>query len=180
MAAAKGVTQRGERAREHRLRAMVDEHFPFVWRSLRAFGVFEADVDDAAQSVFWIASQKLDAIAYGKERSFLYSTARGVAANVRRSQKRRREDFEKHDTVDFDENPERRTEQSQARRQLDEVLSEMSEDLRTTFVLFELEELTMVEIAEMFDIPVGTAASRLRRAREEFRRLVALKFGEEP
>jgi RNA polymerase sigma-70 factor (ECF subfamily) len=51
---------------------------------------------------------------------------------------------------------------------LDEVLDAMTMDLRTVFVLFELEELPTAEIARLLEIPVGTAASRLRRAREEF------------
>jgi RNA polymerase sigma-70 factor (ECF subfamily) len=45
-------------------------------------------------------------------------------------------------------------------------------DLRAVFVLFELEELTMMEIATMSDIPPGTVASRLRRARQAFQEAV--------
>jgi len=51
---------------------------------------------------------------------------------------------------------------------LDEVLNRLPVDLRTVFVLHELEGLEVREIAEIEGIPVGTASSRLRRAREEF------------
>ena len=51
---------------------------------------------------------------------------------------------------------------------LDEVLQAMPIELRTVFVMSELEELTMAEIAEVESIPEGTVASRLRRARAEF------------
>jgi len=44
------------------------------------------------------------------------------------------------------------------------------------FVLFELEGMTTPEIAELIGIPLGTAASRLRRARETFRE-AASKLG---
>jgi RNA polymerase sigma-70 factor (ECF subfamily) len=44
----------------------------------------------------------------------------------------------------------------------------MSDDVRSVFVLFELEGLTAVEIAELMDVPVGTVASRLRRGRDLF------------
>src|SRR5579872_3279174 len=67
-----------------RFRGMVDSHFNFVWRYLRGLGVPEASVDDAAQHVFVVAAEKLDAIADGRERSFLVGTALGVAANARR------------------------------------------------------------------------------------------------
>jgi len=44
----------------------------------------------------------------------------------------------------------------------------MPEELSSVFVLFELEGMTSIEIAALLEIPVGTAASRLRRAREHF------------
>ena len=60
-----------------------------------------------------------------------------------------------------------------ARKLPDPNLSTMDMDLRTTFVLFELEGLSTPEIAQLAEIPLGTAASRLRRAREHFRESVA-------
>jgi len=157
--------------RDARLRAMVDAHFELIWRSLRGLGVPAANVDDAAQQVFWIASQKLDVIALGSERAFLFSTARGVAANARRARARSREqadDGTLEQMSDAALDPEQAAQKSQARQMLERILGEMNEDLRTVFVLFELEGLTSTEIAEVLSIPVGTAASRLRRAREEF------------
>ena len=53
------------------------------------------------------------------------------------------------------------------------ILDGMTLDLRTVFVLTELEGMTMPEVAALVEIPVGTAASRLRRAREAFRATVA-------
>jgi RNA polymerase sigma-70 factor (ECF subfamily) len=55
---------------------------------------------------------------------------------------------------------------------LQEVLDQMPLELRAVFVLYEIEELTMAEIAEAVGIPPGTAASRLRRARESFHAIV--------
>jgi len=49
----------------------------------------------------------------------------------------------------------------------------MPEDLRVAFVLFELEEMTMIEVSEVLGIPAGTVASRIRRARDVFRAAVA-------
>jgi len=40
------------------------------------------------------------------------------------------------------------------------------------FVLFELEEMSGEDIATLLDVPVGTVRSRLRLARESFRREV--------
>src|SRR5437016_1477964 len=77
-----------------RLRRMMEADFDFVWRALRGLGVPAANADDAAQQVFWIASRKLDAIAAGSERSFLFGTARGIAANARRARLRSRENVD--------------------------------------------------------------------------------------
>jgi RNA polymerase sigma-70 factor (ECF subfamily) len=55
----------------------------------------------------------------------------------------------------------------------DRVLAEMDPTLLTVFVLFEIEGLSTPEIAELVGVPLGTAASRLRRAREAFRAAAA-------
>ena len=47
-------------------------------------------------------------------------------------------------------------------------LDALPDDLRTVFVLFEVEEMASADIAAALDLPLGTVASRLRRAREAF------------
>ncbi len=46
------------------------------------------------------------------------------------------------------------------------------------FVLFELEELTGEQIAQTLEIPLGTVYSRLRLARQAFKRAVVHAAGE--
>ncbi len=159
-----------------RLRQMVDANFDFIWRTLRGLGVSSALADDATQQVFWIAARKIEAIAIGSERPFLFATARGVAANLRRAEGRRREQIDERAVarqIDESPDPEEAAATNQARKLLEELLHRMEEDLRTAFVLFELEGLTMSAIAELLCIPMGTVASRLRRARVEFDRETA-------
>ena len=55
-----------------------------------------------------------------------------------------------------------------ARGVLDQILNHMKPGLRDVFVLFEVEQLTMKEIAGVLELAPGTVASRLRRAREIF------------
>lgn len=154
-----------------RFRDLVDAHFAFVWRSLRGLGVPHAAADDAAQQVFLVALTKIDAIAAGSERSFLFGTALGVAANARRADARRREVPDEDAVaarVDPAPGPEDVVRDKEARAALDAILGAMPIDLTSVFVLFELEGFTMVEIAGLLDLAPGTVASRLRRAREEF------------
>jgi RNA polymerase sigma-70 factor, ECF subfamily len=153
-----------------RFARVVDQHFDFIWRLLRRLGVPAGDADDAAQEVFLVASRKLDLIHDGSERSFLFGTALRIAAKAA-EQRRRRSELDKIAAEDEPVSPaapDELLERRRARELLDEILEAMPLDLRVVFVLFELEELTMAEIASMLGVPNGTAASRLRRAREEF------------
>ncbi|WP_080682476.1 RNA polymerase sigma factor [Sorangium cellulosum] len=162
---------------EARLRALVAEHHGAIWRLLRRLGVPTAELEDGVLEVFWVASRRLPDIELGSERSFLYQTALRVAGHARRSQRRRREvlvpeeDLAIH--VDVGALPDEIADRKRLRVLLDRVLDAMPEDLRTVFVLFELEELSGPEIAEWLMIPEGTVKSRLRRAREEFERVLA-------
>lgn len=154
-----------------RFRGLVDAYFDFIWRSLRGLGVPSAGLDDAAQQVFWVAAQKLAVIAPGSERSFLFQTARGIAANLHRARSRSRELLDENAIaalVDTAPNPEQLASSKQASELLALFLEALPEDLRTVFILFELEGVTTAEMAEMLDLPMGTVASRLRRGREEF------------
>lgn len=150
--------------------ALVEEQADFVWRSLRRLGVPEASVDDAVQQVFLVAAQKFDRITSGRERAFLFSVAMNVASHARRTLARRREvlDGTPLDVVDPRPSADVELDDKRARALLDEVLETMPLDLRTVFVLVELEEMTMIEVAEVLSLPQGTVASRLRRARDEF------------
>jgi RNA polymerase sigma-70 factor (ECF subfamily) len=156
------------------LRALVEAHGDFVWRSLRRLGVPESLADDATQQVFLTTARKVDRIEHGRERAFLFATLSHVAAHVRRTLARKREvAYEAIDeAADPSTRPDVLLEARQARALLDVALDSLSLEHRIVFVLFELEELTAVEIAELTGLPVGTVASRLRRARDEFRKAV--------
>jgi RNA polymerase sigma-70 factor, ECF subfamily len=158
-----------------RLRAIVDAHFDFIWRSLRRLGVAEHSVDDAAQQVWIVAARKLAAIPPGQERAFLFGTALRVASDARRSTSRRREvlaDVDDDGPIDHAPHADQQLDDRRARALLDDVLEALPIDLRAVFVLFELEELPVAEIAALVGIPVGTASSRLRRARAEFQQII--------
>jgi RNA polymerase sigma-70 factor (ECF subfamily) len=158
--------------RRDRLRSLFEEHAAFVARTLRRLGVPDADVEDALQEVFLVAQSKLHVIETGKESAFLFGVARSRASTVRRSISRtvRRIDRVQDgvETVESSPDSGQRVEIEHARAVLDTVLDTLPFDLRTVLVLHELEELEVAEIAVLLEIPTGTVASRLRRAREKF------------
>jgi RNA polymerase sigma-70 factor, ECF subfamily len=152
-----------------RLRQLLDQHFREVWRVLRRLGVPSSTVDDAAQQVFIVAAQKLSQVRPGSERAFLVSTAVRVAANARRAASAREvADASAADQIDPTPSAEALLDEKRLRILLDRVLDALPDELRSVFVLFELEGLSASQIAELLEIPPGTVASRLRRAREQF------------
>jgi len=157
-------------AQKVKLRRLVDDHFAGVWRFLRHLGVPEHLVDDAAQDVFLVAARRFDEILPGREHSFLFGTAFKVAQAARREFLRSRpiDDADVDETVDTAPTPEQQLDEKQAEALALRLLDELDEEQRQVFVLYEIEGLTMQRIAELTNVPMGTVASRLRRAREAF------------
>lgn len=157
-------------ANEARLRQMVDDNLASVWRFVRRLGVAEADVDDAVQEVILVAARRLDEIEAGSERAFMMATAYRVASDMRRARARRGEvDAAEADALaDPTPGADVLLERRNARVLLDQVLDSLQLELRAVFVLYELDGMTMAEIAGALELAPGTVASRLRRAREQF------------
>ncbi len=157
-------------------REIYDAHFAFVWRSLRRLGIPESETADCAQEVFLVVARKHQEFEQrSKLTTWLYGICFRVAKDRRqlRAAKRARAteelDSEGHDAgVDASEPAERR----QAAKLLDSILDAMPLEQRAVFTLFELEGCSGQEIAELLELPPGTVASRLRLARECFRREV--------
>ena len=156
--------------------SLVAQHYGFIWRVLRGLGLSRTDAEDATQQVFMIAARKLDQIDADRARAFLYGSALRVANNARRGLRRRREVLN-DETSDEPEpearGPEQMAQLVQARRLLSQVLERLPEKHRRVLVLAEIEQLEVPEIAALEGVPVGTAASRLRVAREKFRALLS-------
>ena len=151
-----------------RLQAMFRQDFTFIWRVLRRLGVPPADVDDAAQQVFVVAADRIADIQAGRERAFLFGSALRVASRARQGRGPQPDSAALESQVDPGPGPEQLTDRKRALEALDAVLEAMPFELRAVFVLFELEGMSMQDIAQALDLPRGTVASRLRRAREEF------------
>lgn len=159
-------------------RQVYDEHFRFVWRSLRRLGVREADVADVTQEVFVIVHRKLDEFeGRSKMTTWLFGICVRVARDHRSSRAVRREVVTDDGVITdrADETADAGTELDRRRRRalLDKLLDELPDEQRTVFVLFELEGLPGQDVAELLDVPTGTVHSRLRLARETFRRSLA-------
>lgn len=159
-----------------KLQRVVDEHLDSLWRFARRLGIREADVDDVLQEVIVIFAQRLPAVGRAKQKSFLFGTTFRVASEHRRKSWNTREVPQQDDDPEpVSEAPgaDELLDDARARMELARVLDGLPIDVRAVFVLYEIEEHTMSEIAELLDIPPGTVASRLRRGRAHFEAEVA-------
>lgn len=156
-----------------RLEQMFNDHHDFIWRLIRRLGLSRGAADDAAQQVFLVAAERISDIQEGRERAFLFGTALRVSRRASRNEKR----WVLEDDMDFRNGgalrPEELTEQRRAVDLMGRILANMDHDLKTIFILAELEGMTMPQASTLLEIPLGTATSRLRRAREAFRAAVS-------
>jgi RNA polymerase sigma-70 factor (ECF subfamily) len=162
-------------APQHTFREVYLAHFDFVWGTLRRLGVREHDAQDLAQKVFIVVYMKLPAFENRSSlRTWLFRVCLNAASDYRRSAPIRREIATEPTEIDFLSGfQEDVHEDSESRRRVavaETILNKLPEAQRLVFVLFELEEMSGSEIAELLGISVGTVRSRLRLAREVFTR----------
>lgn len=155
-------------------RAVYEEHFDFVWRTLQRLGVREADVPDALQETFLVVFRRLDEFeGRAKMTTWLFRICLRVARDRQRLAHHRREVLDEQaldGCADESSDVARQVERREEGAQLEAALARMDLDQRAVFTLFELEGLSGDEIADTLQIPLGTVYSRLRLGREAFRK----------
>ncbi|HEX6763839.1 MAG TPA: sigma-70 family RNA polymerase sigma factor [Polyangiaceae bacterium] len=160
-----------------RVAEIVGTHTDIVFRTLRRLGVPEADADDGVQQVFVTLARRVAEVRPGAERAFVVGTAVRVAADYRRTRRRRRDEPSSVPVVDVSDarapSPEGLLDQKQGLALLDAMLARLPDEQRAVFVLFEVEGFTTAEISELIGVRPGTVSSRLHRARAAFEALCA-------
>jgi RNA polymerase sigma-70 factor (ECF subfamily) len=155
-------------------RAVYDEYFDFVWRSLRRLGVASPDIADAVQEVFLVVHRRLAEFeSRARLSTWLYRICLHVASDRRRRAHVRREepsDIEALDTTDGTLSSEERLVRDEDLRLLEKALATLNLEQRAVFTLFEFERMSGNDIASALEIPLGTVYSRLRLGREAFHR----------
>jgi len=140
------------------------------------------DALDTAQEAFVHAFEKLDTF---QGRSAFYSWLFRIAMNAAISRKRK----DRRTTASIDaarENsgiepvdghasaePSHALDVADKQALVKQALERLPEDYRQVLVLKEMEGLKYEEIAEIIDCPIGTVRSRIHRARQELRELLA-------
>ena len=153
-----------------------DAHVDFLWRSARALGVPPASIDDVLQDVFVVVHRRLPEF---EGRAAIRTWLARILVRVIQEHRRRFRRKQDHaalpdDVVDATSaGPHEEVARAQAVRLLGEILSALSDEQRTVFVLAEIEQMPVPEIATALEINVNTVYSRLRLARREYERHLA-------
>jgi RNA polymerase sigma-70 factor (ECF subfamily) len=142
------------------------EHVDFVWRVLARRGVPASELEDATQEVFVVAHRRWGAWdSQAPMRAWLYGVACRVASTHHRGRRRQQR---KHDNLvarPAEPGPDTWLEDRDRLAALAQAIADLEPEQRETFVLAEVESLTVPEIAEMLGCNINTIYSRLRRAR---------------
>jgi len=146
------------------------EHFDYVWFTLRRFGVPARDLDDVAHDVFMLVYQHLDKYDPGRPlRPWLFGFAYRAASDYRRLARHRVEILDEPlEGVDAAPSAIDRAASRQALDLVWTALEQLDLDRRAVFVLHDVEGYSVPEVADALNVPLNTAYSRLRIAREQF------------
>ena len=150
-------------------------YFGFVWRCLRGLGVPEHQIDDAAQDVFVAVHRRLaDFRAESSLRTWLYGFVRNVAANQRRSERRKGNVTPLEvEPPTLEAGPHEQAQDREAARFVARFVQQLDDKKRDVFVLALVEQLPIPEVAATLGIPLNTAYTRLRSVRQEFAQALA-------
>jgi RNA polymerase sigma-70 factor, ECF subfamily len=150
--------------------AIFDEEFAYVWRALRRLGVREADLEDVCQEVFIRVHRDLHVYDPARPlRPWLFAFAVRVAADYRKLARHRVEVMDgPHEHSDPAERPDGQVLRREALEAVARAIETIEFDQRAVFVLHEVDGYPIPDVAAALGIPLNTAYSRLRLARETF------------
>jgi RNA polymerase sigma-70 factor (ECF subfamily) len=150
------------------------QYLDFVWSSVRHLGIGSESIDDVVQEVFIVIHAKLHTLRQPEAlRSWIYGVVRRTVSTHRRAQRVKETSGAAYQKLEASAGSASTTplevaEQNAQLELLSSLLAEIDEPKREIFILAELQEMTVPEIAEALEIPLNTAYSRLRAARQAF------------
>ncbi|MBI2389451.1 MAG: sigma-70 family RNA polymerase sigma factor [Deltaproteobacteria bacterium] len=151
-------------------RLIFERECSFVWNTLRRLGIPDRDADDAAQDVFVVVHRHLHEFDPTRPlRPWLFGICYRVAVAHRRRARTTRERLDEvRDVPDSSRGADVQLEQAQERDLVRRALDTLDLDRRALIVMHEYEGYPVPQIAETLGVPLNTAYSRLRLAREQF------------
>jgi RNA polymerase sigma-70 factor (ECF subfamily) len=144
-------------------------------------GVRGSDADDVVQEIFVIVFRRLPEFeGRAQLKTWIFGIMVHVVQHHFRTHARKPGDRATEKGTEFqnlvanqDRGPARELERTEALRVLDQLLLELDDAKRVVFVLAEIEQMTLAEIAQALAANVNTVSTRLRAARRDFERALS-------
>jgi RNA polymerase sigma-70 factor (ECF subfamily) len=155
-------------------RQLYDQHFQRVYRLVLRLGVPERDAADVCQEVFLRVHRGLERFrGEAQLATWVYRIALNEARRWGRLRGIRQALLALYlrEPRGAADGPDSALERAEGWRELAGVLDRLKPRLRETFVLFEVEELSLDEVSAVLGVGAETVKSRIKRARAEFERL---------
>jgi RNA polymerase sigma-70 factor (ECF subfamily) len=151
-------------------RAIFEAEFSYVWNVLKRLSVAERDLEDLTQQVFLQVHAQLPSYDSARPlRPWLFSFAYHAASNYRALARHRVElSIVAPDQADSVPGADEQLITRQELELAEHALRRVAVDRRAVLLLHEVEGHSMPEIAETLSIPLNTAYSRLRLARQDY------------
>lgn len=145
-------------------------NFDYVLASLRRLGVHERDLEDVAHDLFVTLYRKLDQYDPSRPiKPWLFGFAVRVASDYRELARNKREVFDSNvPDVDPAASPEEDAAVRHAQALVVKALHAIKPGRREVFILHEIDEVPVAQVAEVLGVPLFTVYDRLKTARAEF------------
>jgi RNA polymerase sigma-70 factor, ECF subfamily len=151
-----------------------EAEFSYVWHSLRRLGIRARDLEDLTHDVFVVAYRRFADYEPSRPlQAWLFGIAFRVASDFRSRASYRNEVSERApDSAEPAAQPDVEAAANQDRQLVRDGLDALEAGRRAVFVMHELGGHPIPEVALALDIPLNTAYSRLRLARQDFAKAV--------
>ena len=152
-------------------------HAGEVWRLARLLGVRPEHVDDVVHETFLIVHRRLSHFDPQRPlKSWISGITRNVVLHYHRERARRERRLALVPAPEPDDaQPDEAVARAEAARAFEIFLDQLDQPKREVFVLFEVEDLSAKEIAQLTSTNINTVFTRLRAARQKFERFVAAR-----
>lgn len=138
---------------------LIEENLTSMYRVAKGILISETDIEDAIQNTILLAYKNINTL--NKDQFFKTWLIRILINECNKIY-----NFNKR-CIDFEEVKNKYTNDQYENFDLKKAIDSLSDELRLPIILFYFEDMKILEISKVMNIPIGTVKSRLARAKSK-------------